>query len=66
MDECDQANVLSDFYLGLAIRHSGLGAGENSESRKTCIKCGEPIPYARQKAVPGCMLCIRCQAELER
>ncbi|WP_022669294.1 DksA/TraR family C4-type zinc finger protein [Desulfospira joergensenii] len=30
-----------------------------------CRECGEPIPPARQKAVPGVQLCIDCQTELE-
>ena len=29
--------------------------------RKTCYECGEPIPEARRKALPGVRLCIRCQ-----
>lgn len=28
-----------------------------------CEECGEPIPEARQRAVPGVRLCITCQAE---
>ncbi|BDH45712.1 hypothetical protein TUM12370_17560 [Salmonella enterica subsp. enterica serovar Choleraesuis] len=28
-----------------------------------CANCGEPIPEARRKAVPGVRLCISCQQE---
>ena len=28
-----------------------------------CEECGEPIPEARRKAVPGVRLCVDCQAE---
>ena len=35
------------------------------KSRTHCRECGEPIPKARQKAVPGVQLCVECQAELE-
>lgn len=35
-------------------------------SRRFCAECGEPIPEARQQAVPGCQLCIDCQEEKER
>lgn len=35
------------------------------ESAKTCEECGQAIPEARRKAVPGVQLCIRCQSELE-
>jgi len=31
------------------------------ESRDQCEECGETIPEARRKAVPGVRLCISCQ-----
>ncbi len=31
------------------------------ESRTHCAECEEPIPEARQRAVPGVKLCIDCQ-----
>lgn len=31
-----------------------------------CEECGEPIPEARRKAVPGVRLCIACQSERDR
>ena len=31
------------------------------ESRTHCAECEEPIPEARQLAVPGVKLCIDCQ-----
>jgi len=33
------------------------------ESLGECAECGEPIPQARQQAVPGVKLCIDCQNE---
>ncbi|HEX7338633.1 MAG TPA: DksA/TraR family C4-type zinc finger protein [Rhodanobacteraceae bacterium] len=30
-----------------------------------CEECGEPIPEARRKAVPGVRLCIACQEVLD-
>lgn len=33
------------------------------ESLKECEECGEPIPEARRKAIPGVRLCINCQQE---
>ncbi|MTH47678.1 DksA/TraR family C4-type zinc finger protein [Intestinirhabdus alba] len=33
------------------------------ESRCECEECGEPIPEARRKAVPGVKLCLQCQQE---
>ncbi len=31
-----------------------------------CEECGEPIPEARRKAVPGVRLCLACQQDLDR
>ncbi|MBL4855760.1 MAG: TraR/DksA family transcriptional regulator, partial [Idiomarina sp.] len=31
-----------------------------------CEECGEPIPEARRKAIPGVRLCVECQAELDK
>ncbi len=36
------------------------------ESLAECENCGEDIPKARQKALPGVRLCIDCQTELEK
>ncbi len=36
------------------------------KSLSLCRECGEEIPRARQKAVPGVQLCIDCQEELEQ
>ena len=44
---------------GIERARSRLGAGPG---RADCEECGEPIPEARRKAVPGVRLCIDCQA----
>ena len=64
MDECDQAQVMSDRYLNGAIRAAQAKAagGEGSEA---CKECGEGIPEARREAVPGCTRCVACQREVE-
>lgn len=31
-----------------------------------CAECEEPIPDARQRAIPGVKLCIECQRERDR
>ncbi|WP_428560955.1 MAG: DksA/TraR family C4-type zinc finger protein [Solidesulfovibrio sp. DCME] len=36
------------------------------ESRTACEECGEPIPQARRKALPGVRLCVACQSEHDR
>lgn len=35
------------------------------ESRAFCEECGEPIPEARLKAIPGVGLCLSCQQDWE-
>lgn len=35
------------------------------ESLRECEECGEPIPDARRKAVPGVRRCVDCQSELD-
>jgi phage/conjugal plasmid C-4 type zinc finger TraR family protein len=36
------------------------------ESLTDCEDCGEPIPEARRKALPGVRLCIACQEEQDK
>ena len=36
------------------------------ESLEYCEVCGEEIPEARRKAVPGVRLCIHCQEEADK
>ena len=31
-----------------------------------CEECEQEIPLARQKAIPGVGLCVKCQEELEK
>jgi phage/conjugal plasmid C-4 type zinc finger TraR family protein len=35
------------------------------ESLTNCEECGEAIPAARRRAVPGVRRCVQCQAELD-
>jgi phage/conjugal plasmid C-4 type zinc finger TraR family protein len=41
---------------------SRLPAGK---SLTHCEECGDPIPEARQQAIPGVRLCVTCQSELD-
>jgi phage/conjugal plasmid C-4 type zinc finger TraR family protein len=36
------------------------------ESARECHECGEKIPEARRRAVPGVRLCIACQETSDR
>ncbi len=35
-------------------------------SLEHCEECEEPIPLARQQAIPGVRLCVACQEEQEK
>lgn len=36
------------------------------ESLEFCEECGEEIPEARRKAMPGVRLCLACQEEADK
>ena len=40
--------------------------GPQGESLTECADCGEAIPEARRKAVPGVKLCVDCASERDR
>jgi phage/conjugal plasmid C-4 type zinc finger TraR family protein len=46
----------------VARARGALGKGE---SLSECEDCGEVIPEARRKAVPGVHRCVACQAEAD-
>ena len=47
----------------VAAARTRLPAGEGETH---CIECGEEIPDARRRALPGARTCIACQAERDR
>ena len=49
-------DTITDGVLAARARMpSGEGAAE-------CIECGEAIPEARRRALPGARTCVHCQA----
>jgi phage/conjugal plasmid C-4 type zinc finger TraR family protein len=48
---------------GVQRARARLPAGESSQY---CRECGEEIPEARRKAIPGVQTCIPCQSEIDR
>lgn len=66
-DIFDRASELEQRQRDAAITEARSHA-PHGESEKFCVMpdCGAPIPEARRQAVPGCRLCIECQARLER
>jgi len=35
-------------------------------AEKNCLECGDEIPEARRRALPGVRTCIACQSERDR
>jgi len=50
------ADTITD---GILTARARLPSGEGSEH---CVECGEDIPEARRKALPGARTCLACQA----
>jgi phage/conjugal plasmid C-4 type zinc finger TraR family protein len=67
-DEFDMASRLEAMHTAAAIAAAGTRPGRGplwSDGVPCCRQCGETIPLARVRALPGCERCVRCQAELE-
>ena len=52
-------NAVSDVQKKLAKQ-------AEKPSAEVCEECGDDIPVARQKAIPGVQYCLYCQEYLER
>lgn len=63
-DDVDQAGELIALQEDIGIQRvrAQLPAGEGAAE---CQECGEPIPEARRKAMPGTQVCAECQTILE-
>lgn len=70
MDIYDRATereeALREDALNAQARRAGLTGKTWRDSADECRACGERIPMARRRAVPGVQTCIDCQTELER
>jgi len=65
-DAADKGSVYMQRELeGQIARVRSEAAGAN-EGPRECEDCGEPIPDARRRAMPGCTRCIRCQEKFEQ
>jgi phage/conjugal plasmid C-4 type zinc finger TraR family protein len=47
---------------GVLTARSRLPAGEGTD---LCVECGEKIPAARRKVLPGATTCVACQSGLD-
>ena len=62
-DGAVQDQIDADVVDAIKRARSGLPKGP---SLTHCENCGEVIPQARQKAIPGVRLCVSCQMEMEK
>lgn len=65
-DLADIAAPVIENRLERQINHFRRTNRQTGVSSPVCAVCGEPIPLARQQAVPGCRLCFDCQEEKEK
>ena len=62
-DEGVQDQIDATVASAVELAKSRMPKGE---SLTHCEDCGEEIPEARRKAVPGVRCCIECQSEREK
>jgi len=67
MDIIDEANERAEYFTAKAIEQAreGLRPRLLREPEPECVDCGEEIPAARRKALPGCPRCVSCQQRWE-
>jgi phage/conjugal plasmid C-4 type zinc finger TraR family protein len=65
MDQFDQAQELDARFRRQALELQKRVSSYGGESRTNCLDCGDPIPEARRKILPGCIRCIECAMMFE-
>lgn len=58
--------LFRDVALGEQQRRARQSLGAESAEFCQADHCGEPIPEARRRAIPGVQFCVECQALRER
>lgn len=64
--EIAQINSLISNQNAISAVQAALAKQRSQPSAEFCEECGEDIPEARRKLVPGVQLCVYCQERLER
>ena len=65
-DEMAQLHSLHINMNAIGDVQKKLAKMAEKPSAEECVECGEEIPEARQKALPGVQLCVFCQEMSER
>lgn len=70
MDNIDRAaereEKMREEALAAQAKRAGFSGKHTADSAKFCEGCGETIPEARRRALPGVKLCVECQGYMER
>ena len=53
-------DTVKDAVLAARARLAAAASGDAGETH--CVECGEEIPEARRRALPGARTCIACQS----
>ena len=64
--EIAQIQSLLSNQNAISAVQAQLAKQRSQPSAEFCEECGEDIPEARRKLVPGVQFCIHCQTRLER
>lgn len=62
----DAVNKQIENTIADAIDHVRSRINKAQESAAYCHECGDAIPQARRKALPGVLYCITCQLERDK
>lgn len=64
-DDGDRAKDWQEQQIEDALAAHQRTQGHPVTSRVDCKECGEEIPLARRRVVPGCRYCVECQRGIE-
>lgn len=62
----EREEAMREAALNAQARRAGLTGKTWHDSAIECHVCGDRIPVARRRAVPGVQTCVECQTELEK
>lgn len=62
----DAVNQQIEGTIADAIENARRQLKQGIESAYFCIECGDPIPEARQLALPGVQYCLVCQQNIDK
>ena len=65
-DLFDRASELEDLHRQASLDTVMNRLAHCGSPASHCDDCGEPIPPARLRVVPGCRRCVSCQEDAER